>query len=456
VPLAGAVFWGGTGLQAPASAQTVNDGMLRVTALTTPGLSLPTSMAFVADDDILVLQKNDGRVRRVLGGVLQSGNVLDVAVNAASERGLLGIAVRPGSTPTEVFLYYTEAASEDGAPLGNRVYRYTWNGVALVSPALILDLPVLSGPNHDGGVIFFSPEGLLHAVIGDLNREGQLQNFPNGPPPDDSGVILRVEPDGSAAAGNPFTPYCSATTTQTCNVTLDCPGSETCVTAVARYYAYGVRNSFGLTHDPVTGEVWDTENGPGSYDEVNHVPAGFNSGWLPIMGPDARDAQSPSDLWDVPGAASTYSDPEFSWQSTVAPTGIFFPFASTWGPGYDDKLLVGDNNTGRLYLFQLNGTRDGLVLTGDLADLVLDDGDDDSQILFGQGFGVVTDIEKGPDDHVYVVSLSAGTIYRISGPAVGPQFFRAEGGSPGPPSPGSHRAPAARRDTVGALLSRGH
>jgi hypothetical protein len=168
------------------------------------------------------------------------------------------------------------------------------------------------------------------------------------------------------------------------------------------------------------------------------------------MGPDERDPQSVADLWHVPGAGPTYSDPEFSWNSTVAPTAILFPYATTWGPGYDDKLLVGDSNNGRLYLFQLNGARDGLVLTGGLADLVLDSvdaADAAGQILFGEGFGGgfggVTDIEKGPDGHVYVVSLGHGTIYRISGPAVGPQFFRAdEGLLPGPPIRGMPRCDA--------------
>jgi len=414
-------------LASPAAGQTLNDGALRVRALTTPGLAFPTGLAFVGEGDILVLQKNDGKVRRVLDGAMQPGDVLDVPVNAESERGLLGIAVRPGVTPPQVYLYYTEAAVDGGAPLGNRVYRYLWNGAALVSPQLVLDLPVLAGPNHDGGVIAFSPDGELHVVIGDLNRNGQLQNFVGGPRPDDSGVILRVEPDGAPVPGNPFTPYCSLTTTLTCGGAGDCPGAESCVTEVARYYAYGVRNSFGLAFDPVTGELWDTENGPGSYDEVNLVAAAFNSGWEQLMGPDARDPQSVGDLWDVPGAGSTYSDPEFSWNATVAPTAILFPHGSTWGPAHDDAIVVGDTNTGRLYRFELTPARDAFVLAGDLADRVLDPGDDASPIVFGQGFGVVTDMEKGPDGDVYVVSLSAGRIYRISGPATGPRFFRAHG-----------------------------
>src|SRR5262249_26110200 len=151
---------------------------------------------------------------------------------------------------------------------------------------------------------------LLHVVIGDLNRNGQLQNFPNAAAPDDTSVILRVKQDGTPAPGNPFVPYCSITTSMTCPSGTGCPGGETCLTQVARYFAYGVRNSFGLTIDPVTGSLWDTENGENDYDEVNLVLPGFNSGWEQIMGPDSRDPQGLADLFNMPGGASAYSDPE--------------------------------------------------------------------------------------------------------------------------------------------------
>ena len=208
------------------------------------GLAEPTTMKFLAPDDFLVLEKSTGRVRRVLNDVLQPGFALDVHVNSTSERGMLGIAIAQGS-PTRVFLYYTEAAGADGGtPLGNRVYRYDWDpGTGtLINPLLVLDLPVLPGPNHDAGVILIDGQGLLYVFIGDLNHNGQLQNNPAGAPPDNTGVIFRVNQDGTAAAGNPFTPYCSVTTTQTCTTTPDCPAGETCITNVARYYSYGVRN----------------------------------------------------------------------------------------------------------------------------------------------------------------------------------------------------------------------
>ncbi|MFI5006476.1 MAG: PQQ-dependent sugar dehydrogenase [Solirubrobacterales bacterium] len=402
-----------------ASGQVMTDPSLTVTTVT-GGLSLPTTMAFVAPGDILVLQKDNGQVRRVLNGVLQPTPVLDVPVNFESERGLLGIAVN-AETPPKVFLYFTEAASDGAAPIANRVYRYTWNALAgtLTSPQLVLDLPVTPGPNHDGGVLVLDSAGRLYAVIGDLNRNGQLQNNPAGSAPDNTSVIYRVNGDGTAAAGNPFTPYCSVTTTQSCSVDGNCPGGETCRTQVARYYAYGVRNSFGMSIDPVTGALWNTENGPSNYDEVNRVSPGFNSGWNQIMGPDARDPEDVGDLFNLPGAGSTYSDPEFSWLATVAPTAILFPRGLS--ETYDVAALVGDSNNGSLYSFPLNAARDGFELGGfmGLSDLVADDVTERNAVRIGSGFGAITDLKEGSDGAVYVVSLGNGAIYRIAGPGRG-------------------------------------
>ncbi|MGH7859714.1 MAG: PQQ-dependent sugar dehydrogenase, partial [Candidatus Binatia bacterium] len=316
-----------------AGAQTVSDPALQVESVVN-GLAAPTTMDFLGPDDFLVLQKNDGRVRRVLGGTLLAAPVLDVTVTNNSERGLLGIAIDREASPPIVFLYYTEGIGpgDGSSPLGNRIYRYRWNSSTglLENGDLVADLPVTPGPNHDGGALLLGPPGdpdgrTLYAVIGDLNRDGQLENFPAGSPPDDTAVILALRADGSADPDNPFFPYCSQSTGQTCTSSGECPAGQTCRTEVRRYFAYGVRNSFGLGMDPVTGALWDTENGPSSYDEVNLVAPGFNSGWERIMGPDARDPQGSADLFHMPGGASEYSDPELSWLDPVAPTAILFP-----------------------------------------------------------------------------------------------------------------------------------
>jgi len=358
-------------------------------------------MAFIAPDDILVLQKNNGKVRRVIGGVLQAGDVLDVDVSNNSERGLLGIAVHPNfATNFFVFLYYTESGSDGGGPLGNRVYRYTWNGAALASPLLILDLPAMPGPNHDGGVITFGPDGNLYVIIGDLNRNGQLQNFSGGPAPNDTSVILRLDDDGSVPPDNPF-------------FSLGTP--------VDKYYAYGIRNSFGMALDPVTGKLWDTENGPEAYDEINLVEPGFNSGWEKIMGPDRRDPQGISSLFSLAG--SHYAEPKFSWRVPVGVTGIVFLDSAQLGPKYENDAFVGDVNNGILYHFQPNPARDGFTFTNRaLLDHVSDTSGESNGVILGTGFSGITDLKVGPDGLLYVVSIGAGKIYRISR-AVTPLFI---------------------------------
>jgi glucose/arabinose dehydrogenase len=413
-----------------AAAQTSSDPDLSVQVVAT-GLDQPVSMAFLGPNDFLVLEKATGLVKRVINGVVQTNPVLTVIVNSTSERGLLGIAINDETPQRRVFLYYTEAASPEGTVLGNRVYRYTWNQVAaqLQSPQLILSLPGTPGPNHDGGVIMLGPPGqapgfgdgrLLYAIIGDLNRNGQLQNIAAGPAPDDTSVIFRVRQDGSAVPGNPFTPYCQLAPATTCTSNATCGANGPCNLQVARYYAYGIRNSFGINLDPVTGQLWETENGPANFDEVNRVPAGLNSGWNQIMGLDADDPQGTGNLFNMPGAGLTYSDPEITWVQTIAPTAIVFPVGSSLGPNYDDKAVVADNNFGQIYAIPLAAGRMAFDFTGltGLADTRVDNQTERNLLRFAQGFGPITDLEIGPDGHLYAVDIAFGTIYRIVGPRV--------------------------------------
>jgi glucose/arabinose dehydrogenase len=377
------------------AAPTPRDSGLTITEVAA-GLDTPTTMAFIGPQDFLVLQKNDGRVRRVIAGVLQPNPVLDVAVDSSSERGLLGIALHPDFPVSSfVYLYYTESTTggdSSGSAAANRVYRYTWNGTALTAPLLILELPVDPGPNHNGGAITFGPDGKLYVVIGDLNRDGRLQNFPDGPAPDDTSVILRINPDGSIPSDNPFFAQ----------------GGN-----LAKYFAYGIRNSFGLTFDPVTDELWMTEHGPDAYDEINLVQPGFNSGWETLMGPDSRNSNNASSLVLIPG--SHYADPKFSWLKTVGPTAIVFLDSANLGEQYENDVFVGDINNGNLYRFQPNDTRDGFVLSGGgLTDLVADDNSEVDRNIFATGFAGITDLKVGPDGFLYVVSIGDGKIYVIS------------------------------------------
>ena len=370
-----------------ADAQPVINDPNITAEMVTEGLSSPTSIAFMDSNNILVLEKS-GSVRLISNGVLQEQPVLNVPVDTESERGLLGIATQDDT----VFLYFTES----GQTLRNKVYQYTWNGEALINPKLILDLPAIPGPNHNAGKLVMGPDHYLYVIIGDLNHDGKLQNFLDGPDPDDTGVIFKVNPnDGSAAPNNPFVNSGNS--------------------ALNRYYAYGIRNSFGLTIDPVTNMLWDTENGPSEYDEVNLVRPGFNSGWQTIMGPISRSGQTEDELVSFQG--SQYADPVFSWRDPPAVTDIEFLHSSSFGDKYANNIFIGDYNNGNVYYLEVNDDRTGLKFeasqTG-LTDLVVDNEQELSAITFGSGFGSITDIATGPDGFLYIVSFEDGIIYRLT------------------------------------------
>jgi glucose/arabinose dehydrogenase len=390
-----------------ATPSITKDPNLKVETLVN-GLSSPTSMAFIDNNNILVLEKG-GQVRLVSNGVLQDKPVLQLSVDTESERGLLGIAIMnsTGDAPTTainnnnnkfVFLYYTES---DGVDLRNRIYRYNWDAQTqtLVNPSLILDLPALPGPNHDGGKIVIGPDHYLYAVIGDLNHRGKLQNIKDGPDPDDTSVIFRARPiDGSAPVDNPF---------------INDPNIE-----MHKYYAYGIRNSFGITFDPITGNLWQTENGPDVYDEINVVKPGFNSGWIKVIGPLSRNAGVNTDqLANFPG--SHYTDSVFSWKNPIAVTDIEFMKSLALGEKYQNNIFVGDYNNGNLYYFEINTTRTGIKLDNNqekvgLSGLVVDDDNQLSAVTFGTGFGAISDIKTGPTDgFLYVLSINDGSIYKI-------------------------------------------
>lgn len=331
----------------------------------------PTGMEFVGDGDMLVLQKN-GHVMLVRDGQLWPDPVLAVETTTVREMGLLGIA----AVGELVYLYYT-VTDDSGNPLSNRIERYTWDGQSLTNPVQIMDLP--ANTYHNGGAMIAGPDGQVYAVIGDTGKYGPLQNkrlqdiYPPGTVDYmDTSVILRVDPPGP-------------------------------------YLAVGIRNSFGLAFDPVTGMMWATENGDDDSDEINLIRDGFNSGWQAVMGPSTEEQ-----LESLVGYGEyEYGDPKFTWYRTVAPTGITFGgFAQT--NAYDDSVFVGDCNHGRLYMFKLNPERDGFAFSSPgLLDMVAGEDDSIDEIIAGEGLGCITGIRTGPDGYVYIASYSHDTIYRV-------------------------------------------
>jgi glucose/arabinose dehydrogenase len=451
------------------------------------GLTLPTGIAFLGDDEFLVTEKASGQVKHVMNGAV-AGTALDLAVNSNSERGLLSIALDPDFGRNNfVYLYWTCTATPpvdpalqtveecDDTPvpgadtddvlavpvLGNRVDRFMWDGVSLTFERNLIKLRAFQNDitngrargNHNGGVIRFGPDGNLYIMFGDNGRRGQMQNLVDGPVgpgvPDDqfggpepdnahfTGVIIRLEPDGTTPPDNPFFQAGA-------NIAGEAGAN------IQKIFAYGVRNSFGMAFDPVSGQLWDQQNGDDSFDELNRVEAGQNLGWVQVMGPLNRIAQwkaietseaflglqqvrwpptliadSPAEaqsrLFMLPGA--TYSDPEFSWRFAVAPAAIGFQNGRELGPQYSGDLFVGAStpslDDGYLFHFNLAGNRRAIGVDDPrLEDRVADNAEkfsavESETLRFGTGFGISTHIETGPNGNLFVVSLSNGTVYEI-------------------------------------------
>jgi glucose/arabinose dehydrogenase len=441
------------------------------------GLDSPTSMAFLGRNDFFVLEKNTGQVERVqvrASGVQQT-TVLDLDVNFASERGLLGIALHPNFARNHyVYLFWTESNTGQDTDalaavdlLANRVDRFVWNGSALTFDRNIIEIrafqddgaPLPGGQvqgdegqamagNHDGGVITFGPDGKLYVLVGDVGRRGWLQNLTDGPTgpgvpddqfggpqPDDAhltGVILRLNADGSTPRDNPLF---------RAGARLGGEAGEN----LQKVFAFGIRNSFGMAFDPRSGALWMSENADDSFDEINRVDPGFNSGWAQFMGPIRRIDQfkaietspeffglqqqrwSPENIADSPREAldrlfmprgAHYSDPEFSWKFAVPPTALAFVPGRRLGSEFRGDLFVG-NGAGQLLDFNLAGNRRSFDLgRGVLRDRVDDNTAkfqvaESARLVIGEGFGIITDVEAGPNGNLFVVSHTDGVIYEV-------------------------------------------
>lgn len=389
-------------------------------------LDFPTSMAFIGENDILVTEKNTGKVIRILNGEIMDDPVIDVPVATQIERGLLGIDVskNSGAGKIFVFLFYTESGNGEDAsdiekgvdPLGNRLYQYEIVDGKLINPLLLLDLPadpVKAGrTDHNGGKVVVGPDNNVYLIVGEVGgHRTQAQNVEDGPAPNGLGGILRITQDGKIV--DPDNPIFGD------RIPLNL------------YYAMGIRNSFGMDFDPLTGNLWDTENGASYGDEINLVTPGFNSGWEQIQGyaenndinQENTDSSSGKNLFPenlVYFGNSHYSDPEFVWVRTIGITDLKFLDSEKLGKQYANNMFVGDINNGYLYRFVLNDLRDGMIMDKQrygvnlqsLSDKQVDDPGESQPLVFGEGFGGITDIEVGVEGYLYVLSYS-GSLYRI-------------------------------------------
>jgi glucose/arabinose dehydrogenase len=406
---------------------TLYDPNLKLELVTT-GLDFPTTMEFLGPDDFLILEKNTGNVKRVVNGTVLDKPLLDITPNKPSikdERGLLGIAISEKKNFNDnpffienrnlthnIFLYYVTCQdAKKNSDCENRVYRYDLDikNNILLNPKLLVSLPSFPEPSHIGGIIRIGPDNNLYVTIGNFQDtiplkiyQTKTQNYEDGEDVDGRAGILWLTQDGRPILGN--------------NNRDGILGNKY---PLNLYYAYGIRNSFGIDFDPVTGKLWDTENGPNFGDEINLVEPGFNSGadkiygiWeASVLGDREKNKKGeyitidnyPESLVYFSGKGH-YSPPEFIWGKTVAPTALLFLDSDKLGSQYKNDIFVGSADGGRLFHFKLNDARDGLKLNGNLTDKIALNKTEFDDILFAEGFSIITDVKEGPDGYLYVVS----------------------------------------------------
>ena len=402
------------GLEPPSSKSDpiLEDSGLRIEEVAA-GLEFPASMAFIGHDDFLILEKEKGTVRRVVNGTLLEEPILKLNVSTDIDRGLLGIAaMQYGRGKNYVFLYYSELINANGNKFGknetdvaNRLYRYDFIEGKLAHPKLLLDLPAT--PNrHPGGQLLIGPDRNVYLTVGDLNQNTTAQNNLTGGQPVGTSAILRLSADGKPI------------------LKVDRTGILGNDYPLNLYYAYGIRNSFGIDFDPVTGDLWDTENGESVGDELNLVKPGFNSGWNKVQGvwdgtageriEDERyifDSDEDLVKFDSKGQ---YSEPELSWFENAGLTALKFLNTGIYGKEFENDMFVGDFNNGNLYHFDLNDDRTELSLDGDLEDKIVHHSQEINRNVFGERFSGISDIELGLDGHLYIISIGQGKIFKIS------------------------------------------
>ncbi|MGD9689439.1 MAG: PQQ-dependent sugar dehydrogenase [Phycisphaerales bacterium] len=448
---AGVLAWAGVAVAQPTMPDPRLVAEVVATGLGDSQLTCSTGFFFPARDTILAVSRADGRVRRVdlqpetiamPGATVLDLDIVFGTLNDQTEYGVQALEPHPSFASTGwVYARYdqTKFPGRDtdqiefhnfNDPAANVIERYVWDPQAndgdgaLVFDTLIRSMLTYTHFHHGGPIAFdhASPPHLF-TLHGD-QRHGNLisNNVLNGFVIGDAGTIIRINDDGSIPEDNPF------------GVVNGAPaGTEA-------WFAYGTRNSFGLTIDPVTGDLWQTDNGEFLYDEVNRVSMSDNLGWLRIMGPTDHFRQTGSidQIVNLPGdPPAAYHDPQFAWFQATGATAIHFLYGSALGAPWDDAVIVANYNTGFVWILRLNETRTGFVFQHPGLQDRVDDrssflsnpvGTEAAELLWGRSFapnfrGVLA-IERGPDGLPYFLN-AAGQIIRVRRAC--PQDFNGDG-----------------------------
>jgi aldose sugar dehydrogenase len=326
-------------------------------------LQNPWGLAFLPDGRMLVTEK-PGKLRIVTKDGTKSEPLKGVPeVAAGGQGGLLDVALDPKFAENSlVYLSYSEPG-EGGA--GTSVARGKLGADGLENVDVIFrQKPKISGGNHFGSRLAFSPDGKLFITTGDRFRFEPAQDLSTH-----IGKVLRINPDGSVPQDNPFVGQSGA---------------------LPEIWSYGHRNAQGAAIHPETGKLWEHEFGPLGGDELNIPEAGKNYGWPEVSWGNHYDGKEIPD----PPTRPEFTDAIRHWTPVISPSGMTFYTADAI-PGWKGSLLIGGLSSQTIVRLMLDGEK----VT------------DEERIPLG---GRIRDVVQGPDGAVYALDESKGSIVRLS------------------------------------------
>jgi glucose/arabinose dehydrogenase len=328
------------------------------------GLEHPWAVAFLPGGDLLITER-PGRLRIVRDGILDPTPLDGVPeVYASGQGGLLDVVLDPDFASNRLIYLSYAAEGDDGA--GTRVARARLGEAELEDLEVIFAGLTRNGGYHFGSRLGFDPDGFLFVTLGERGDDERAQELG-----DLAGKVVRLHPDGSVPADNPFV------------------GRDD---AAPEIFSYGHRNPQGLAVHPETGRVWVEEHGPRGGDEINVVEVGVNYGWPVIT---YGRAYSGLPIGEG-GAKEGMAQPLYYWVPSISPSGMAFYTGDAFPPWRGD-LFVGGLSGELLARLELDGER---VV-------------EEERLLEGV-LGRIRDVRVGPDGYLYLLTdESEGGLYRL-------------------------------------------